>query len=66
MNKDEIKPSQAFLFLSITILILFLLGSLISFSFNYSNWNLISKILFCGPSIILTVWTVNDYLFKQN
>lgn len=56
--------SQAFLYLLLTIFGLYLVSSLFSFSFSMSEWNAFSNIVFWGASIILTVWTFNDYIIN--
>lgn len=59
MNK--LTPAQALGMWVFTAFILYLLGSLFSFSFSMENWNWFSKILFWAPTVILGVWTINDY-----
>lgn len=56
--------SQAFLFLVLTIVGLYVFSSLISLSFSMSGWHTLSNILFWGGSIILTAWTLNDYFIN--
>lgn len=60
------KPStsQAFLYLILTILVIYVLASLFSFSIFISEWNAFSNIIFWGASIVLTVWTLNDYVIN--
>lgn len=64
--ENEISKGQAVFCLAITWLICFLLGSLFSFSFDMEEWNLVSKIVFWGPSLLLTVWTVMDYFINPS
>ena len=61
---SKLKPSQALGMWALTAFILFLLASL--FSWSVSDWNWFSKILFWGPTIILGVWTVNDYFINPD
>lgn len=61
---SKLKPSQAIGMLALTAFVLFLLASLISWS--VSDWNWFSKIIFWGPTIILGVWTINDYFINPN
>jgi phosphatidylglycerophosphate synthase len=61
---SKLKPSQALGMWALTAFILFLLASL--FSWSISDWNWFSKILFWGPTIILGVWTVNDYFINPD
>ncbi len=61
---SKLKPSQALGMLALTAFILFLLASL--FSWSFSDWNWFSKILFWGPTIILGVWTLNDYFINPD
>lgn len=61
---NKISKGKALLFLAITWLILYLIGSLFSLSFTIEEWNAFSKIIFWGPSLLLTVWTVNDYFIS--
>jgi len=61
---SKLKPSQALGMLALTAFILFLLASL--FSWSFSDWNWFSKILFGGPTIILGVWTLNDYFINPD
>ncbi len=62
----RLKPSQALGMWALTALVLYLIGSLFSVSFSMANWNFLSKIVFWGPTIILGVWTINDYFIKPN
>ena len=59
---SKLKPSQALGMWALTAFILFLLASL--FSWSISDWNWFSKIIFWGPTIILGVWTINDYFIN--
>ncbi len=61
---SKIKPSQALGMWALTAFILFLLASL--FSWSVSDWNWFSKIIFWGPTIILGVWTINDYFINPD
>jgi len=62
--ENEISKGKAILFLAITWLVCFLLGSLFSLSFDMEEWNLVSKIVFWGPSLLFTVWTFTDYFIS--
>lgn len=59
------KKPEALLYLVLTILGLYVFASIISLSFSMSGWHAISNILFWGGSIVLTVWTFNDYIIKS-
>lgn len=59
--ENKISKGKALLCLAITWLIFYLLGSLFSLSFTIDEWNTFSKIIFWGPSLLLSVWTINDY-----
>ena len=61
---SKIKPSQALGMLALTAFILFLIASFLSWSF--SDWNWFSKLIFWGPTIILSVWTINDYFINPD
>ena len=61
---SKLKPSQALGMWALTAFVLFLLATL--FSWSVSDWNWFSKILFWGPTIILGVWTVNDYFINPD
>jgi len=61
---SKLKPSQALGMWALTAFILFLLASL--FSWSLSDWNMFSKIIFWGPTIILGVWTINDYFINPD
>jgi hypothetical protein len=61
---SKLKPSQALGMWALTAFILFLLASL--FSWSVSDWNWFSKIIFWGPTIILGVWTINDYFINPD
>ena len=58
------KQSEALLYLVLTILGLYVFSSIISLSFSMSGWHTLSSILFWGGSIVLTVWTFNDYFIN--
>ena len=58
---NGVSRGMSVLFLIVTILFFYLVGSLFSWSFDMEDWHLFSKIIFWGPSIILTVWTITDY-----
>jgi len=58
------KPAMSLFFLALTILGLYVLASILSFSFLMSEWHAFSNIIFWGASIILTVWNVNDYFIN--
>ena len=62
--ENEISKGKALFFLAITWLICFLLGSLFSLSFDMEEWNVVSKIVFWGPSLLLTVWTITDFFIS--
>lgn len=61
---SKLKPSQALGMWALTAFILFLVASL--FSWSLSDWNWFSKIIFWGPTIILGVWTINDYFINPD
>lgn len=61
---NKISKGKALLFLAITWLAFYLLGALFSLSFKIEDWNTFSKIIFWGPSLLLSVWTVNDYFIS--
>jgi hypothetical protein len=61
---SKLKPSQALGMSALTAFILFLLASL--FSWSISDWNWFSKIIFWGPTIVLGVWTINDYFINPD
>lgn len=61
---SKLKQSQALGMWALTAFILFLLASL--FSWSVSDWNWFSKIIFWGPTIILGVWTINDYFINPD
>jgi hypothetical protein len=61
---SKIKPSQALGMWALTAFILFLLAALFSWSVSDCNW--FSKIIFWGPTIILGVWTINDYFINPD
>jgi hypothetical protein len=61
---SKLKPSQALGMWALTAFVLFLLASL--FSWSVSDWNWFSKIIFWGPTIILGVWTFNDYFINPD
>jgi len=61
---SKLKPSQALGMWALTAFILFLLASL--FSWSLSDWNWFSKFIFWGPTIILGVWTINDYFINPD
>lgn len=58
---EKMKPQSALGMLVLTVVILYLVGSLFSLSFSFDEWNLFSKIILIGPSLILSVWTLKDY-----
>lgn len=57
--------SQALVYLIPIILGVYILLSLLSFSFSMSEWNTFSNIIFFGVTVVLSVWTVNDYIIKS-
>ena len=61
---SKLKPSQALGMWALTAVILFFIASL--FSWSTSDWNWFSKIFFLGPTIILGVWTINDYFINPD
>lgn len=63
--ENEISKGKSLFFLAITWFICYLVGSLFSWSFDMEDWHLFSKIVFWGPSIVLSVWTLNDYFFSS-
>lgn len=60
----KIKPSQALVMWVLSAFLLYLAASLFSMTISMENWNWFSKILFWGPSVILGVWTINDYFIN--
>jgi hypothetical protein len=61
---SKLNPSQALGMWALTVFILFMVSSL--FSWSFSEWNWFSKIIFWGPTIILGVWTINDYFINPD
>ena len=57
---------QAIKKLLFTVFILYLVGSLFSWSFSYQHWNWFSKIVFGLPTVVLTVWTITDYFISPD
>lgn len=63
---SKIKPFQALGMWALTAFILYLVASLFSLSVSMDAWNWFSKILFWAPTIVLGVWTMNDYFINPN
>ncbi len=59
---NELKPSQAIGMWLLTTFVLFLVASLLSWSFN--DWNWLSRIIFWGPTIIFGIWTISDHFIN--
>lgn len=63
---SKLTPSQGLGMYLLTVLILYILGSIFSLSITMEDWNWFSKILFWGPTIVMGVWTVNDYFINPS
>lgn len=63
---SKLTSSQGLGMYLLTVLILYILGSVFSFSLSMEDWNTFSKIVFWGPTVILGVWTLNDYFINPN
>jgi hypothetical protein len=61
---SKIKPSQAVGMWALTVVALFFIASL--FSWSIEKWNWFSKLIFWAPSIILGIWTIKDYFIDKN
>lgn len=62
---NNLKPPQALGMWALNVAALYLVASLFSLSISMEEWNWLSKIIFWGPTIILGVWTINDYFIKS-
>lgn len=64
--ENQVSKGQAILYWAITVVFFYLLGSLFSWDFDMSEWHRFSRIVFWGPSILITTWTiVDDFLFPN-
>lgn len=63
---EKISKGKSLFFLAILWLICYLLGCLFSLSFDMGDWNLFSKIVFWGPSILFSIWVLfDDFISPQ-
>lgn len=63
---SKLKPSQGLGMWALTAFILYLVASLFSLTISMEDWNWLSKIIFWGPTVILGVWTINDYFINPD
>jgi hypothetical protein len=61
---SNLNASQALVMLTLTVIALFFLASI--FSWSLSEWNWFSKVIFWVPTIVIGIWTINDYFLKPN
>lgn len=64
--KEKQNKIGALICLAIIWGICYLLGALFSWGFNKDDWNTFSEIIFWGPSLLFTAWTINDYFINPN
>lgn len=63
---SKLTSSQGLGMYILTVFILYILGSIFSFTLTMDDWNWFSKIVFWGPTVILGVWTLNDYFINPS